>query len=263
MCPKYQMPTLEEILPRIAKAKVFNTLDAKDSFYQIALDKESSLKTTFWTSFGRFHYVRMPFGVILAPKEFECKLHEKLDDLPGVMILRDDILVVGYGETQEEAEANHDDNLKRLLDRAHEVKHKLNKDKLNLRKTEVQYMGHVITKYGLRPDPAKVSAIQEMPKPTSKKELMTLLGFVSYLAKFLPQLSEVVKPLRELTTKNAQFLWSHQYDRAFQEVKALVVQNPVLKFYNPEEEVTLQCDTSKSGLGVILPQNGQPVAFAS
>ena len=50
MCPKYQMPTLEEIHPRIAKAKVFNTLDAKDSFYQIALDKESSLTITFWTS---------------------------------------------------------------------------------------------------------------------------------------------------------------------------------------------------------------------
>ena len=70
-------------------------------------------------------------------------------------------------------------------------------------------MGHVITKHGLRPDPAKVSAIQEMQKPTSKKELMTLLGFVSYLAKFLPRLSEVVKPLRDLINKNAQFLWSH------------------------------------------------------
>ena len=119
------MPTLEEILPRTAKANVSSTLDAKDGFYQIALDKDSSLKTTFWTPFGRFRYLRMPFGINLAPEEFECKLHEKLDELPGVMVLRDDILVVGYGETQEEAEANHDDNLKTLLDRARRVKLKL------------------------------------------------------------------------------------------------------------------------------------------
>ena len=80
---------------------------------------------------------------------------------------------------------------------------------MNLRKTEVKCIGHVITRDGLKLDPAKVSAIQEMPKPTSKKELMTLLGLVSYLSKFVPRLSDVVQPLRDLTTKRAQFLWSH------------------------------------------------------
>ena len=92
---------------------------------------------------------------------------------------------------------------------------------------------------------------------------MTLLGFVSYLSKFLPRLSDVVKPLREITTKHAQFLFSHQHDKAFQEVKELVVQHPVLKFYNTEEEVTLQCEASETGSGATLLQNGQPVAFAS
>ena len=111
----------------------------------------------------------MPFGV--NPEEFECKVHAKLNDLPGTEVLRDDILVVGYGEMQEEAEANHDNNLRRLLNRARQVKLKLNKDKMNLRMTEVKYMGHVITRDGIKPDPAKVSAIENMPKPTSKKEL--------------------------------------------------------------------------------------------
>ena len=85
--PKYQMPTLEEILPKLSKAKVFTTLDAKDGFYQIGLDEESSKKTTFWTPFGRYRYLRMPFGISVAPKEFECKLHEKLTGLEGVKIL--------------------------------------------------------------------------------------------------------------------------------------------------------------------------------
>lgn len=85
------------------------------------MDEGSSKKTTFWTPFGRYKYLRMPFGISLAPEEFECKLHEKLTGLEGVEILRDDLLVVGYGDTQEEADANHDENLRKLLDRVREV----------------------------------------------------------------------------------------------------------------------------------------------
>ena len=71
--PKYQMPTLEEILPKLSKAKVFTTLDAKDGFYQIGFEKETSRKTTFWTPFGRYRYLTMPFGINLTPKEFNSK----------------------------------------------------------------------------------------------------------------------------------------------------------------------------------------------
>ena len=261
--PKYQMPTLDELLPKLNNAKVFTTLDAKDGFYQISLDEQSSKLTTFWTPFGRYRYLRMPFGVNTAPEEFECKLQEKLADLPGVEVLRDDMLVIGYGDTQEEAERNHDKNLKALLNRARAVNLKLNAKKMNLRKTEVKFMGHLITKDGLKPDPEKISAIQDMPKPTSKQELMSLLGFVNYLAKFMPKLAHVSKPLRDLTTKNAQFVWSSQHDKAFDEVKLLVTSQPVLKYYDVNEEVTLQCDASEKGLGAALLQNGQPVAFAS
>ena len=158
--PKYQMPTLEEVLPKLSKAKVFTTLDAKDGFYQIGLDESSSKKTTFWTPYGRYRYLRMPFGINLAPEEFECKLHEKIGDLEGVEILRDDILVAGYGDTQEEADANHDQNLRRLLVRAREINLKLNSKKMNFKKPEVKFMGHVISKDGLKPDPEKVRAVK-------------------------------------------------------------------------------------------------------
>ena len=261
--PKYQMPTLEEILPRLAKAKVFSTLDAKDGFYQIGLDKKSSMKTALWTPFGRYRYLRMPFGISIAPEEFECKLHETLDDLPGVVVLRDNVLVMGYGETHEEAVIDHDTNLTRLLQRARETNLKLNNSKINLRKSEVKFMGHVITDEGLKPDPDKVKAVEEMPRPTCKKELLSLLGFVNYLSKFLPRLAEVAQPLRNLTAKEAPFLWSPQRETAFAEIKQLVVNHPVLKFYDHKAEVTLQCDASDYGLGAALLQDGQPVANVS
>ncbi|KAK3742464.1 hypothetical protein QZH41_002413 [Actinostola sp. cb2023] len=183
--PKYQMPTLEEVLPRITNAKVFSTLDAKDGFYQIKLDEQSSRKTTFWTPFGRYRYLRMPFGLNLAPEEFERKLHEHLDDLPGIIVLRDDILVVGNGETQEQAEQNHDQNLKRLLERARKVNLRLNSSKMCLRQPEVKFMGHIISKEGLKPDPDKVKAVENMPKPT---------------------------------TKEAKFMWAPQHDAAFNKI---------------------------------------------
>ena len=261
--PKYQMSTLEEVLPKLSKAKVFTTLDAKDGFYQISLDERSSKLTTFWTPFGRFRYLRMPFGVNAAPEEFECKLHEQLGDLDGVEILRDDILVTGTGDTIEEANADHDANLLALLQRARKVHLKFNSKKLNLRKPEVKYMGHVLSTEGLKPNPDKIQAVSKMPKPTCKQETLSLLGFINYLVKFLPRLSEIAQPIRELTTKNAVFAWSRQHDEAFEQVKKLVTEHPVLRYYDMNEEVTVQCDASEKGVGATLLQNGQPVAFAS
>ena len=98
---KHQMPTLDELLPKLNNTKVFSTLDAKDGFYQIALDEASSKLTTFWTPFGHYRYLRMPSGFNTAPEEFECKLQEKVADLPGIEVLRDDMLVIGYGTTQQ------------------------------------------------------------------------------------------------------------------------------------------------------------------
>ena len=166
-------------------------------------------------------------------------------------------------ETQEEAEVNHDQNLRKLLDRARKVNLKLNRKKMNLKKQQVKFMGHMITKGGLKPDPDKVKAVKNMPKPTCEQEALSLLGFINYLAKFLPKLSEVAQPLRDLTRANAQFIWSRQHNKAFEDMKKLVVQHPVLKYYDVSEEVTLQREASERGLGATLMQNGQPVAFAS
>ena len=96
---------------------------------------------------------------------------------------------MGYGETQEEAIEDHDSNLIKLLQRVGETNLNLNKSKIKLRQPEVKFMGHAITKQGLKPDPDKVKEVHEMPRATCKKELATLLGFVNYLSKFLPRLA--------------------------------------------------------------------------
>ena len=125
------------------------------------------------------------------------------------------------------------------------------------------FVGHVATAEGLCVDPSKVQAIVEMPPPSDIKAVQRLLGLAQYLNKFLPHLSDITKPLRELTQKDVAWTWDPQQQQALEKLKRAVSSNPVLRYYNLQEEVTLQCDASQSGLGAVLLQNGQPVAYAS
>uniref|UniRef100_A0A803JCG3 Gypsy retrotransposon integrase-like protein 1 n=1 Tax=Xenopus tropicalis TaxID=8364 RepID=A0A803JCG3_XENTR len=127
----------------------------------------------------------------------------------------------------------------------------------------VPYMGHLLTAEGLRPDPDKVKAILEMPNPENVQAVQRMLGFVNYLSKFLPHLSDVCEPLRRLTDKDSVWVWQSSHDKSMEQIKKLVTAQPVLRYYDVNEEVTVQCDASEKGLGATLMQQGQPVAFAS
>ena len=102
-----------------------------------------------------------------------------------------------------------------------------------------------------------------MEPPKNKAELETLLGMVNYLSKFAPNLSQVTSPMRQLLTKNAEFIWDQIQNDAFEKVKCVLTQTPVLAYFDPDKPVTIQSDASKSGLGSTLMQDGKPIAFAS
>ena len=238
-------------------------MDAKNGFWQVQLDKPSSLLTTFNTPFGRYRWLRLPFGIKTAPEEYQRRIHESLQGLKGIEDIVDDILCVGEGDTYESAVKDHDRNLIALLERCRERNIKLNPKKLQLIKQEVPYIGHVLTPDGLKPDPSKVKAIVAMPTPSDKKALQRLLGMITYLGKFLPNLSDVTKPLRRLLDKDVQWHWNDTHAKSWKQVKQLITREVVLKYFDPSKEVTLQCDASKSGLGAVILQEGQPIAFSS
>ncbi len=261
--PRYQIPTVDEILPGMAKAKIFSVFDAKDGFFQIKLDEESSYLTMFWTPFGRYRYTRCPFGISSATEEYQRRQKEVLEGLEGLDVIADDIICYGSGDTIDEATADHDANAIALLERARKVNLKLNKTKMRLKLTEVPYMGHLLTDTGVKADPSKVEAILKMPRPEDPKAVPRLMGSINYLSKFLPRLSELSEPLRRLTQKDIEWHWESQQEDAFHSIMKLISTAPVLKYYDVHDEVTVQSDASESGLGSVLLQNGQPVAFAS
>ena len=102
-----------------------------------------------------------------------------------------------------------------------------------------------------------------MPEPDDVTALKRFLGMVNHLSKFMPHLSEMTEPLRRLEDKDAEWQWLKQHSIAFNTVKKYLTESPVLKYYNVNEEVTIQCDASETDLGAVLMQNGQPISYAS
>jgi len=260
---RYPLPLLDDLLAKLTNAKVFSVVDAKNGFWHVQLDEESSLLTTFGTPWGRFRWTRMPFGISPAPEEFQRRLDNAFQDLDGVTPIFDDTLVFGVGNTDEEAQADHDTKLKALLQRCRDKGIKLNKEKLKLRRKEVVFMGHIISADGLKPDPSKIQGINEMPSPTCKQDVKRLLGMVNYLQRFAPNLSSITAPLRDLLKEGIHFQWDAVHEQSFFAVKRIISEAPVLKFFDPNDNVEIQCDASDRGLGACLMQNGQPVAYAS
>ena len=189
---------IENIATRLHGAKVFTVLDVPHEFWHVRLDDCSSYLTTFHTPFGRFRYKRMPFGISSAPEVFQKKMHKLTDGLHavhGIEVVADDFVVVWYGNTVDEANVDHDKRFHSFLQRCVERGVKLNVDKFKLRQEEVRFIGHVATSDGLGIDPTKVKAIVDMPNPTDVPGVQRLLGLAHYLAKFLPHLSGITKPL--------------------------------------------------------------------
>ena len=259
----YPIPIVKDILPDLANAKVFTKVDCKNGYWQVPLDQESTLLTTFSTPFGRYKWNRMPFGISPAGEIFQRRLDQAIEGLDGVRTVADDILTIGNGATMEEAVRDHDAKLKALLKRCREKHIKLNHEKIDFKKTSMPYIGHLLTSEGVKADPSKIEAILSLPKPEDVAGVRHIMGTVNYLAKFLPRLSDVLKPLRELTRKNSRFAWTTQHDAALGEIKQLVTKPPVLKYYEPEKPLVLQCDASEKGLGASLLQEGRPIAYAS
>ena len=186
--------------------------------------------------------MRMPFGISPAPKIFQQRFDQNLEGLKGIFKIVDDILITGSGATEVEAEIDHDRNLLKLVQRCRERNIKLNSDKFKFNCKELNFIGHMLTSCGLQPDPAKVEAVCEMEPPIDHVAgIQHFVGMTKYLAKFLPDLSELSEPLRRLTHKNVEWSWTEGQTQAFENIKEAVTSAPVLKYFD------LKADTEGQG----------------
>ncbi|GFS35155.1 transposon Tf2-6 polyprotein [Nephila pilipes] len=248
--PQALQPKLKSTLNNLDKEGIVSKVNKptdwvqnlKDGFLHVPLDEVSSEICTFNTPLGRYKLNKLPFGIVSAPEVFQKRNQKLFRDVEGVEIYFDDIIVAGYNED------SHDAIMSKVLERARSLNIKFNPDKLQYRVSEVKYVGQIISKSGIKPDPDHIKAIVVMPTPKSKTEVRRLLGMVNFLSKFMPNVSKVTVPLREIIHENVEFNWGKEQELSFVNIKELLAKAPILKVFNASDEIVIQCDISKDRL---------------
>jgi hypothetical protein len=171
--------------------------------------------------------------------------------------------VVVYAKSLNE----HDAKLREVFGKFRKFNLKLQPDKSEFLRTEVNYLGHVITENGVLPDPRKVTAIENYPRPTNVKQLKSYLGMASYYRKFIPNFIRIAAPLHALLKANVPFEWAMEQELAFQKLKDKLVSRPILQYPDFTREFVLTTDASNEKLGAIISQGeigkDLPIAYAS
>ncbi|RVE40198.1 hypothetical protein evm_015152, partial [Chilo suppressalis] len=248
----YPLPTLTDIATKLEGAQYFSKLDARSGFWMVELNDESADLCTFGTPFGRYQFLRLPYGINCASEVFHAKVRQILEGLEGVESFVDDILV--WAPTL----SLHNERLRLVLDRARQAGIKFNKEKCEFCITSVTYLGHTFSGNGMQIDNIKLKAVRDMPLPHDRPSLERFLGMVNYLSKFIPHYSELALPFRSLLKKDTIWYWDETHDQAVRNLKDSVCDAPVLALYSANEPVLVSVDASS-----VLLQAGRPVEFAS
>ena len=201
----------------------------------------------------------MPFGSTFASNVFQRKLDQCFGHLQNVLIIADDIMVIGKQPNHKD----HDLALTTLLNTARKCNVPLHYEKLQYKQKEVKFFGEMYTTDGHKTVQSKIKVIQEMSAPQCKKQVQSFIGMVNYLSKFSARLSELAEPIRDLCKEKVPFNWGLEHDGTFQLTKKEIAAAPILAYYNPKKPSVLQTNASCKGLGACLLQNQKPVYFAS
>lgn len=257
VCSKYQLPTIEDIRSHLVGSNYFSKLDASTAFWSIVLDEPSSKLCTFGSPFGRFKFLRLPYGVNLASEKFHQIIVEWFSDIQGVLCYIDDILIFGKTKTE------HDQILKKVFDRVRKINLKLNKKKCVLGQTKITFLGQIFQSHGMSPDLSKIEAIEKMPEPKNLKDLQRFLGMTNYLSSYLPNMSDKSNNLRKLLRKDSEWSWDLGHQKEFDELKRLICCAPVLGYFDVKKPLVLNVDCSQNAVGAYISHDKNPIAYAS
>lgn len=225
------------------------------------ISEESREITTFITKKGLFRYTRLMFGIVCAPEVFQRIMEMILSGCGNCYNYMDDIVI--YGRTEEELKINE----KIVLDRLKEYDVVLNEDKCIYRVRTIVFLGHTLSGSGITTTNDKINSIMMFRQPKTMEEVRSFLGLVTYVGKFIPDLATTTEPLRNLTKKDACFVWKQEHDLAFEQLKSQLTGPMVLGYYSVTDRTQLYADASPVGLGAVLVQfkNSEPriISYAS
>lgn len=268
---KYPIPEVTEVLSNLGGNKYFTVIDLKSGFHQIPLREEDREKTAFSINNGKYEFTRLPFGLKNAPAIFQRALDDILRELIGKMcfVYVDDIIIFSKDEQ------SHLESIKKVFETLEQANMKIQLEKCTFFKTEVEFLGLVVSQDGIRTNPKKVNAILQFPIPKTLKQLRSFLGLSGYYRRFVKGYADIAKPLTVLLrgeegriSKNASsqipVVLDEDAKKAFENLKnALVSQEVLLSYPDFSNDFELTTDASNVALGAVLSQNMRPIAFIS
>lgn len=267
----YPLPRIEESLTALKTAAYFSTLDLTSGYWQIPMAPEDREKTAFTSPMGLFEFDRMPFGLCNAPATFQRVMEHCLGhrNFEMVLLYLDDVII--FSKTYEE----HLQHLEEVFTQLAKSGLKLKPSKCHLLKPKVKYLGHIVSSEGVNPDPEKVQVVRDWPVPKTVKEVRSFLGFVGYYRRFIENFARVAAPLHELLRgKSGQerrssslVTWTNQQQCSFEQLKASLIEAPLLAYPDYEKPFQVYTDASHQGLGAVLSQmqdgRERVIAYAS
>ena len=255
------MPKVEDIFSKLNKATYFTTLDLREDYHHIPLDKPSIPKTAFNSPFGKFEYVKVPFGLAQASAYFQELMTGILKDFNFAIAYLDDIII--FSKTPQE----HPLHIKMVFKKLQAANLSMKKSKCSFFSKKIQYLGHILSTTGIRPLPAKTHAIQHMQPSSTPKQVRAFLGLVGYYRKFIKGFAKISKPLTLLTRQHIKFKWTSAHHTTFLHLKEAIVQAPILHYPNPDKMYIVYTNASDNVSRAQLSQEHDcmefPIAFLS
>ena len=259
----FPLPRIDDTLDSLAGARWFCTLDMASGYWQVEMDPDARQKSAFSTNSGLYSWNVMPFGLCNAPATFERLMERVLSGLhwETLLVYLDDVIV--YGRTVSETIAR----LETVFQRFRSAGLKLKPSKCRLFRSQVEYLGHVVSASGIHTDPAKVEAVQSWPTPRCQTDVRSFIGLASYYRRFIRNFTDIARPLLKLTEKKAVFEWNSECYEAFQRLKTALTSAPILAYPQEHGQFILDTDASAFAIGAVLSQeqDGEErvVAYAS
>ena len=176
----HPLPKIDEMYAKLKGAKIFSTIDLRNRYHHITLGKSSRAKTAFVTSFGKYEFLMVPFGLAQAPAYFQLLMNKVLNRLKFAMTYLDNIIIFSENELQ------HLEHLETVFSPLREAGLKMKQSKCDFFKIEIHYLGHLISPEGISPLPNKLDCIQHMPVPKNMKEIKQFLGLMMIRNYFFP-----------------------------------------------------------------------------
>ena len=244
---RHPVPTSDELIHKLNGAKVFSKLDLRHGYHQILLAPESRYLTTFRTHKGLHRYFRLNYGTSAASEVFQHAISQALAGIEGVINISDDILISGT------TQAAHDKALQMVFERLRETGLTLNKAKCAYNKSTLEFFRLIFSADGVNPDPKKVEAIANAPRPTNISGVRSLLSMTD-CSKFIVNYASHTTPLRELTKENTPFQWYPTHENAWVKFKIALTSAPLMAYCDTGKCTELTMDASPTGLGTILQQ---------